>query len=70
MQSTPGYQEDRSVPALLYDDHRHMYRESSTSIQREIEGLYLDLYDNEIVPPRTKATRITDGLCGTGNGNV
>ena len=36
--------EDRSVLALLYDEHRRMYPQITLSVQREIEELYRQLY--------------------------
>ena len=44
-------QEDRSVLALLYDEYRRTYPETSESIQREIETLYQQLHLHHLANP-------------------
>lgn len=44
-------QEDRSVLALLYDEHRRTYPETAESIQREIETLYQQLHLHHLANP-------------------
>ena len=44
-------QENRSVLALLYDEYRRTYPESSESIQREIETLYQQLHLHHLANP-------------------
>ena len=54
--------EDRSVLALLYDDYRRMYPETTTSVQREIEELYRKLYGH--VPNNAaEITAVFIGIC-------
>lgn len=43
--------EDRSVLALLYDEYRRTYPETSESIQREIETLYQQLFAHHLANP-------------------
>lgn len=43
--------EDRSVLALLYDEYRRMYPETTESIQREIETLYQQLHLHHLANP-------------------
>lgn len=54
--------EDRSVLALLYDEYRRMYPETTTSMQREIEELYRQLYGH--APDNAaEITAVFIGLC-------
>ena len=43
--------EDRSVLALLYDDHRRSHSETAESIQRDIEEMYQQLYRHQLDSP-------------------
>ena len=54
--------EERSVLALLYDDHRRSYPETAESFQREIEGLYQQLYRHPLANPEEIAA-VMIGLC-------
>ena len=54
-------QEDRSVLALLYDEHRRTYPETAESIQREIETLYQQLHLHHLANPE-KITSVFFGM--------
>lgn len=54
--------EDRSVLALLYDEHRRMYPQITLSVQREIEELYRQLYGH--TPENSEEiTAVFVGMC-------
>lgn len=54
--------EDRSVLALLYDEHRRMYPQITLSVQREIEEFYRQLYGHELENPE-EISAVFIGLC-------
>ena len=54
--------EDRQILALLYDDYRRRHSETAGSIQREIEGLYQQLYRHPLANPEEIAA-VMIGLC-------
>ena len=54
--------EDRTVLALLYDAYRRTYPETVESLQREIESLYRDLYQQPLTDPEG-VTAVFVGLC-------
>ena len=54
--------EDRSVLALLYGEYRRGYPQITISVQREIEGLYQQLYS--YVPDNIEEiTAVCIGMC-------
>lgn len=54
--------EDRSVLALLYDEHRRMYPQITLSVQQEIESLYQQLYGHR--PENSgEITAVFIGMC-------
>lgn len=58
--------EDRSVLALLYDEHRRTYPQITLSVQREIEDLYRQLYGH--VPENAEEiTAVFIGMCDDRN---
>ena len=62
MKSIKVNQEDHSVLALLYDEYRRTYPETVESLQREIESLYRDLYQQPLTDPEG-VTAVFVGLC-------
>ena len=54
--------EDRSIPALLYDNYRRAHPQITISVQREIEDLYRQLY--KYVPDNIEEiTAVCIGMC-------
>lgn len=58
--------EDRSMLALLYDEHSRMYPQVTLSVQREIETLYRQLYGH--APENVEEiTTVVMGMCDDRN---
>lgn len=66
MRSNMRSREDRSVLALLYDEHRRVYPETATSVQREIEEVYRQLY-GQVPDNAAEITAVFIGLCDDRN---
>ena len=61
MRSRTKY-EDRSVLALLYDEHRRSYPVSVEHLQDEIEELYQGIYHRPLTNPE-EITAVFVGVC-------